>query len=472
MTDPSPATPSACLPDVAALRAAVQAQLPAARADLEALVRIPSVSADAFDQAHVQASAELVQELLRGAGLDDVQVLRGTRPDGRPGAPAVVGRRPAPAGRPTVLLYAHHDVQPPGEDCDWASPAFEPTERDGRLYGRGTADDKAGVMVHVAALRTLLPTWGPQDGIGLVVFVEGEEESGSPSFADFLDRYRDLLSAEVIVVADSDNWDVDTPSLTVTLRGLVEADLEVSTLRQGVHSGMYGGVAPDAMMATTTLLARLWDADGSLAIPGLVSGPAADLEYTQETVRAEAGVLEGVSLIGTGPVLERMWTRPALTVTGIDAPTVARASNTLLAKVRAKLSMRLAPGQDPQAAFEALEAFLLSDPPFGARVGVVKKELGQPFAGEVGGPVYEAAGWALTQAWDGTAVVHQGIGGSIPFIADFVDAFPGATVLVTGVEDPHTLAHSHDESLHLGVFARAALGETLLLARLAAEAAG
>ncbi len=457
--------------DVDVLRASLDLHLPGVRADLEALVRIPSVSARAFDQAHVQASAEKVEALLRGTGLTDVQVLRGTRPDGTDGAPAVVGRRPAPAGRPTVLLYAHHDVQPPGEDTDWASPAFEPTERDGRLFGRGTADDKAGVMAHVAALRTLLPTWGPDDGVGLVVFVEGEEESGSPSFTDFLGRNTGLLRADVIVVADSDNWDVHTPSLTTTLRGLVEADVEVSTLRSAVHSGMYGGVAPDAMMAAVTLLSRLYDADGSLAVPGLLRTEAAPVAYEEDQVRSDAGVLAGVGLVGTGTLVERMWTAPALTVTGLDAPSVARASNTLQPTVRARLSMRVAPGQDPQQAYEALERHLTADPPFGARVTVTCKELGKAFSGDVGGPVYDAARWALSQAWDGAEVVHQGIGGSIPFIADFVETFPDATVLVTGVEDPLTQAHGYDESLHLGVFARACLAETLLLQRLGADPA-
>lgn len=454
-------------PDVEALRAAVSALLPGVRSDLEALVRIPSVSAPVFDQRHVAASADHVAGLLRDVGLDDVQVLRATRPDGSEGAPAVVARRPAPDGARTVLLYAHHDVQPPGAETDWTTPAFVPTERDGRLYGRGTADDKAGVMVHVAALRALLPAWGPADGVGLVVFVEGEEESGSPSFTDFLARYRDLLEADVIVVADSDNADVDTPSLTTSLRGLVEADVEVRTLAYANHSGMYGGAVPDAMMATTTLLARLWDDAGDLTVPGLLSHEAADLALDEAELRRDTGMLDGVHLVGRGSLESRMWTRPSLTVTGIDAPSVAAASNTLAPVVRAKLSMRIAPGQEPQEAYQALREHLLATAPFGAHVSVSLEETGQAFRGDVGGPVYEAAGWALSQAW-GKDVVHQGIGGSIPFIADFVDAFPDATVLVTGVEDPHTRAHGFDESLHLGVFERACVAETLLLARLSA----
>ena len=453
-------------PDVDAVRERVDGLLPQVRTDLEALARIPSVSAAAFDQAHVHASAEAVADLLRGLGLEP-QILRGTRPDGGAGAPAVVARRPAPAGAPTVLLYAHHDVQPPGDETLWTTPPFSPTERDGRLYGRGTADDKAGVMAHVGALRAVLPGWGPDDGVGVVVFVEGEEEAGSPSFSDFLQRYRDQLAADVIVVADSDNWAVDTPSLTTSLRGLVEVDVHVRTLDHGVHSGMYGGAAPDAVMATTTLLAHLWDREGDLAVDGLLEEEAADLAYPEAQLREEAGILAGVEVVGTGSLLSRIWTRPALTVTGFDAPSVARASNTLVPEVTVKLSMRIAPGDEPERAFEALRTHLLTDPPFGAHVTVTKKELGKPFAGDVDGPVYDIARWALSAAWDGADVVLQGIGGSIPFIADFVDAFPDATVLVTGVEDSDSRAHGIDESLHLRVFARAVLAEALLLTRLA-----
>ena len=461
------ATEPAQLPaDVRALRDRVEALWPGVRRDLEALVRIPSVSAAAFDQVHVEQSARAVADLLRDAGMPEVELLTAPRPDGSPGAPAVVARRPAPAGAPTVLLYAHHDVQPPGREEDWTTPAFEPTERDGRLYGRGTADDKAGVMAHVAALRALLPTWADGDGIGVTVFVEGEEEIGSPSFAEFLRLHRERLAADVIVVADSDNWDVDQPSLTMSLRGLVEAHVEVRTLTHAVHSGMYGGPVPDALMALTRLLDRLWDRAGGLAVPGLVRDEAADLDYDEARLRSDAGVLDLVELVGEGSLLSRMWTHPALTVVGIDAPSVAQASNTLQPSARAKLSLRVAPGQDPAEAFEALRSHLLTSAPFGAQVEVTLKETGSGFDGDVEGPVYDLARAALSAAWDGADVVHAGIGGSIPFIADLTEQFPDATVLVTGVEDPDTRAHGYDESLHLAVLRRAALAETLLLASL------
>ncbi|MFV0459521.1 MAG: dipeptidase [Actinomycetales bacterium] len=451
--------------DTQALMTATQAHLPAGRTDLADLVAIPSISAASGDPAAVQASAQKVADLLTDLGLEP-QLLRAKKPDGTPGAPAVVARRRAPAGRPTVLLYAHHDVQPVTAD-GWHTPAFEATERDGRLFGRGAADDKAGVMVHVTALRTLLDTWGPDDGVGIVVFIEGEEEAGSPSFADFLHTYRDLLDCDVIVVADSDNWTVDDPSLTVTLRGLVDGVLTVSTSSHSLHSGMFGGAAPDALMVATTVLSRLWDADGSVAVPGLVHGHAADLSMDEERWRRDAGLLDGVRQIGTGPILDRLWANPAVTVTGLDVPTVDNASNTLIPSVRAKITMRIAPGQDPAEAGKALQAHLEQDPPFGAHVQFDVGETGQPFAGDVQGPVYEVARWALSTAWGGRPVVEQGVGGSIPFIAAFLEVFPDAKVLVTGVEDPATKAHGTNESLSLAVFERAATAEVLLLAGLA-----
>ncbi len=446
--------------DVEQLRERVEALLPQVRADLERLVRIPSVSAPAFDQAHVQASADAVEQLLRGAGLAEVQQLR-VDVDGQAGAPAVVGRRPGPPGAPTVLLYAHHDVQPPGADADWDSPQFEPTERGGRLYGRGAADDKAGVMAHVAALRVL----GDELGVGVVVFVEGEEEIGSPTFGAFLDEHRDLLAADVIVVADSVNWRVGVPGLTTSLRGLVDGTITVRTLDHAVHSGMFGGPVPDAMMATIRLLDSFWTVDGDVAIKGLVAGESAPLDYPEADLRADSGLLDDVRLIGTGSLTSRMWTRPALTVIGIDAPTVAEASNTLVPVVRVKFSLRIAPGQDPAAALEAVRDHLAAHAPFGAQVELTEGETGHAFAADVAGPVYATAEWALGQAW-GTAPVQIGIGGSIPFIADLNQVYPEATVLVTGVEDPDSRAHGANESLHLGEFARACLAEALLLAAL------
>ena len=439
------------------LRAAVTAVLPRVRGWLEDLVRIPSVSDVDGDAPDVERSARAVAALLSEVGFADVTVVEAG------GRPAVIGRHPAPPGAPTVLLYAHHDVQPPGDPADWDTPPFEPVERGGRLYGRGAADDKAGIAAHLAAFLA----HGSQPPVGVTVFLEGEEESGSDSLPALLDNHREALRADVIVIADSTNFDVGVPALTTTLRGLVNCIVEVRTLAHSVHSGMYGGIAPDALTVLSRLLGTLHDDSGDVAVEGLVSGPAADLDYPADRVRAESSLLDGVQLIGTGSVVERLWTKPALAVTGIDAPGAAHASNTLVASARAKISLRLAPGDDCRRALDALTGHLHRAVSWGAHVEVTGVDLGEPFAIDAVGPAFDAARSAFAEAWDGTAPVDTGVGGSIPFIAQFAEAYPNAAILVTGVEDPDTRAHGANESLHLGEFARVCLAEALLLDRLA-----
>ena len=438
------------------------AEFPRIRSDLESLVRIPSVSAPAFDPRHLEESAAAVADLLRDAGLPEVEIVRVTGPDGRAGAPAVLAHRPAPAGSPTVLLYAHHDVQPPGDAAGWSSPPFEPTERGERLFGRGAADDKAGVMAHVGALRVL----GDELGVGVTVFVEGEEEIGSPTFRTFLETYRDRLAADVIVVADSSNWKVGVPGLTTSLRGLVDCTVELRVLDHAVHSGMYGGPVLDAVTLLARLIATLHDDAGDVAVPGLVARDETDVDYPEADYRADAGVLDGVRLAGSGPLSARLWTKPAISVIGLDATSVDHASNTLIPAARAKLSMRIAPGQDPAAAEEALHEHLQAHAPFGAEVTVTPGETGHAFQAPGDSVVMQAARWALRTAW-GTDPVDLGIGGSIPFIADLAEVYPDAAILVTGVEDPDSRAHSEDESVHLGELEKVVLAEALLLARLA-----
>ncbi|MBD8061138.1 dipeptidase [Oceanitalea stevensii] len=438
------------------------AEFPRIRSDLESLVRIPSVSAPAFDPQHLEDSAAAVAQLFRDAGMPEVEVVRVTGPDGRPGAPAVLAHKPAPAGAPTVLLYAHHDVQPPGDPAGWTSSPFEPTERDGRLYGRGAADDKAGIMAHVGALRVL----GDELGVGVTVFSEGEEEIGSPTFRTFLETYRDRLAADVIVVADSSNWKVGVPGLTTSLRGLVDCTVELSVLDHAVHSGMFGGPVLDALTLMSRLVATLHDDDGNVAVPGLVATDHADVDYPEADFRADAGVLDGVRLAGTGPLAARLWTKPAISVIGLDATSVDHSSNTVIPSARAKLSMRIAPGQDPAAAERALHDHLVASAPFGARVTVTPGETGQAFQAPEDSAAMQAARWAFTNAW-GTEPVDLGVGGSIPFIADLAEVYPQAAILVTGVEDPDSRAHSENESVHLGELEKVVLAEALLLARLA-----
>jgi len=433
----------------------VREVLPSVRRDLEDLVRIESVWADPNRRDQVHRSAQAVADLLAQAGFGDVRIL------GEGGAPAVIARHPAPPGAPTVLLYAHHDVQPEGDRDQWASPPFEPTERDGRLYGRGSADDKAGIATHLAAFRA----HGGQPPVGVTVFVEGEEESGSPTLGQFLAAHRDALAADVIVIADSDNWSTDVPALTVSLRGLADCVVEVATLDHGLHSGLWGGVVPDALSVLVRLLASLHDDDGNVAVAGLHESTAAAVDYPPERVRADSGLLDGVAEIGSGSVPQRLWAKPAITVIGIDTTSVAAASNTLIPHARAKISLRVAPGGDAVAHLDALEAHLRRHAPWGAQVTVTRGEIGQPYAIDASGLVYDAARAAFRQAW-GAEPIDMGMGGSIPFIAEFAAAFPEAKILVTGVEDPATQAHSINESLHLGVLERAAVAEALLLENL------
>ena len=327
--------------------------------DLTALVRIPSVSADPAAAPHLRARAREVAALLRAAGLPEVEVVAVAG-----GQPAGLGHRPGPPGAPTVLLYAHHDVQPPGDDADWDSDPFLPSERDGRLYGRGAADDKAGIAVHLAALRAL----GDRLPVGVTVLVEGEEEIGSPTVAGFLAAYADRVRADVLVLADSINWAAGIPSLTASLRGGANVTVEVRALRHGVHSGAYGGPVPDALTALCRLLATLHDERGDVAVEGLVRGSADPLGLTEERLRADAGLLDGVRLIGTGNLTERLWARPAIAVIGLDAPAVASASNTLIPAARAKVSLRGAPGDAAARAREALGAHLKKRAPWGVQV--------------------------------------------------------------------------------------------------------
>ncbi len=455
--------------ELEALREAVGAGMPVAVADLGNLVRIPSVSWDGFDPANVIASAEAAKALLEGLGVfETVEVSRAPKPDGELGQPAVLAVRKARNGKPTIMLYAHHDVQPPGQEEDWESTPFEPTIRGDRMYGRGAADDKAGVMAHVAAIRAFTAVAGTDFDLGLVAFFEGEEEFGSRSFAKFIVQHREQLAADVIVVADSDNWDIDTPALTVGLRGNVTFKLKISTLAHASHSGMFGGAAPDAMLAATRLLATLHAEDGSVAVAGLTSRDADTPDYSEEKLAHEAALLPGVTAVGHGEVLSRLWNQPAITVTGIDAPTVVNASNTLVPSVTVKISARIAPGQTAAEAFTALEAHLRANAPFGANLEISDVDQGNGFLVDTSGWAVAEAKHAMHEAW-GVEPLETGVGGSIPFISDLVEVFPAAQILVTGVEDPDSRAHSPNESLHLGVFQRAILTEAVLLARLEAS---
>lgn len=444
------------------LRNSVATNFNSTVAQLSELVAIPGIAWDAFDATHLDTSARAVAELIRSAGVDDVQILRVPKDDGGPGGPAVVARKAAAPGFPTVVLYAHHDVQPPGDAQLWHSEPFVAQEREGRLYGRGAADDEAGIMAHIAAFSAIQEVLGQDFGVGVTFFIEGEEEAGSPTFRAFLEEYRALLTGDVIVVADSANWQVGIPALTTSLRGLVDGVVELSVSTHAVHSGMFGGPLLDAPTLLARLIATFHDERGSVAIKGLLGSEDSEVDYAEDDFRADAGVLDGVQLAGRGTIASRLWTQPALSVIGMDMPSVEMSSNTLMPSARAKISLRLAPGQDPGAAMAAVAEHVQANAPFGAQVRFVPGEAGQSFATDTQAPAAQAALWALGESW-GVAAVETGMGGSIPFIADLLEVYPGAQILVTGVEDPDSRAHSANESLHLGDFEKAIVAQAYLL---------
>jgi acetylornithine deacetylase/succinyl-diaminopimelate desuccinylase-like protein len=456
--------PPTITPDQLAVASqAVDTIFPSVLETLQDLVRIPGIAWEAFDAAQLDKSADAVKQLFDSTGVfDQVEILRAEYGDSLVGAPAIVATRQAKNSKPTILLYAHHDVQPPGESSLWESNPFEPEIRNGRMYGRGAADDKAGIIAHFASVKLLSELAGSDFDLGLAIFIEGEEEAGSPSFGSFLETYKEKLASDVIVVADSGNWSTTVPAITTTLRGLVSIEFEVRTLDHAVHSGMYGGAVPDAMLAMIKILGSMWDELGSVTISGLISDENSDLDFSEPQLRADSGLLPSTLAIGEGPILPRIWTKPSLTLIGLDYPSVALSSNTLVPSLRAKLSLRIAPGDVPERALEALKAHILANNSLGAEISFGAVELGKPFSLGESGWGKALAEQALALAY-GEKSVDIGIGGSIPFIAELERVFPSAQVLVTGVEDPDSRAHSPNESLHLEGFRSAILAQLLFL---------
>jgi acetylornithine deacetylase/succinyl-diaminopimelate desuccinylase-like protein len=376
------------------------------------------------------------------------------------GSPAVVARRAGKPNRPHVLLYAHHDVQPPGDSALWDTDPFTATLKGDRLFGRGVSDDKSGIITHLYAIRAL-KSLAEEIDLGVSIFIEGEEEAGSDSFENFLAENRSDLAADLIIVADSGNWTTEIPALTTSLRGVVSQVFTVKTLDHAVHSGMYGGPLPDAMTAMVKVLASLTTNEGDVAIPGLRSTRCENVEMPESDFAEFAGLLDGVRPMGTKSLVQQIWGEPAVTIIGIDAPSVALSSNTAQPAISAKVSLRIAPDQDPAEALGLLQQHLIENAPFGAHLelGAVEK-----------GPGYLAKdGWGSTLAHEVFSAVWPqksvsiGIGGSIPFISTFAQLFPNAEILVTGVEEPDSRAHSPNESQHLPTLKRAMAAEALLL---------
>ncbi len=439
------------------LRRRVRELMPRAQAELASLVSMPSIAFPGYPRDVVDQTAAEVARLLKESGLPEVRLLD------IPGAPrAVYGHRPAPPGRATVLLYAHYDVQPTGDEAAWSSPPFSPVVRDGRLYGRGAADDKSGVVIHAMALLAL----GADPPIGVRVLIEGDEEAGSGSLERWVAEHRDMIDADLIVVADGGNARLGIPTLTTSLRGAVSVEVTVETLRAPVHSGTYGGAAPDALLALIQMLSTLADDDGNVVVPGVnrVSWNGAD--YGEDEFRSDAGVLDGVDLIGTGSLGERLWAHPAVTVVGLDAPPVAGALNALVPKARAKISLRVPPGVDAAGAQAALRRHLESVAPWHVQVTVVNGFVGRGFSAASDGPGYAVVTEALRQAFDAD-VVHMGQGGSIPLVVALQAAVPEAEIVLYGAEEPRSRIHSADESVSLDELERCILAEALILMAMA-----
>ncbi|MDR1356018.1 MAG: M20/M25/M40 family metallo-hydrolase [Propionibacteriaceae bacterium] len=436
------------------LSSKVAAALDATFDDYRAFVNIPSVSSQPEHAADVARTAETLAAWLRDLG-GEVRVVR------EGGQPAVLAHFPAPAGKPTVCLYAHHDVQPTGELSQWTTPPFAAEERVGRLYGRGAADDKAGVMSHLAMLRA----FDGKPPVGVKLFIEGEEECGSVSLLNVIERHREMLEADMFLIGDGGTWEVGTPALGTSLRGVVSAVFTVSTLSYGVHSGEYGGVVPDALTALVRLLATLHNDDGSVAIKGLVSRPGSVVDYPLDRLADEAAKLPGTEWIGNGSVTDRMWTQPACATLAIDTTSVANASNTLIPSATAKVSVRIAPGDNGKSALNALIEHLKTHVPWGAQLEFGELDSGDPCTVAADGPINTLYRAALSEAF-GVSPVEMGTGGSIPMIADFQRAFPGVEIAVTGVCDPTSRMHSTDESASIADWRKYTHATALFLEKL------
>lgn len=443
-------------------------------ADLETLIRIPSVSFDGFPPEEVSRSAAAVAALLKERGLQNVEILT------LPGAhPYVYAERLKAPGKPTLLLYAHHDVQPPGRMERWESPPFTPTRRKGpggeRLYARGSADDKAGVIVHAAAIDSILKTAGELP-VNVKLVIEGEEEIGSGNLPAFLKAHRKKLDADVLVLTDTTNQDMGWPALTVALRGLVAVDVEVRALTKTVHSGMWGGPLPDPVVALSKMLATLLDTEGKIAVPGALdtfeAPTPAELEelksfpYNEAEFREQSGLLPGAKLLTQGPSpAVQVWRYPSLTVTAIQASSRAQAANIVNDTAWAKVTIRLAQGMDPEQVTQALIAHLKKQVPWGLDAQFTIEAQGAPWSTPGKGPAFDAAEKALEEGY-GKKPLKIGCGGSIPFVAPFAEALGGVPSILIGVEDPHTNAHGENESLLLSDLKKACLSQILFFERM------
>ena len=440
------------------LRERIAADMPRTIAELERLVRIPSRGYPGYDPADVRASAETTRDILSEAGMADARLL-----ELEGGHPSVFGELAGPEGTPTVLLYAHHDVQPEGPVDEWDTPPFEPVVKDGRMYGRGAADDKSGIVAHAAAIRALLA----DDALPVTikVVVEGEEECSTEHLPELVEGNADLLSADVAVIADGGNYRTGLPTLNSSIRGVTDIVVQVRVLPRAQHSGSYGGPIPDAITALSRIIASLHHDDGTVAIEGLKRFTWTGMQIPEDEFRQESGVLDQVEMIGTGPLADRLLAGPAVAVLGVDAPAIAGSSNQIVPVARARVSLRIAPGDDPVAARQALVDHLRAHAPWGVEVtfeGTSGFEAGHGHLVDTSSPTSRAAMDALSRAY-GRDAIELGSGGSIPLVPMLTRTFPGIEVLIWGAMDERSFIHSVNESVDLGEIERITFAEALFL---------
>ncbi|MFH8572058.1 dipeptidase [Streptomyces sp. NPDC017993] len=435
---------------------------PRALSELAELVAFKSVADPAqFPRSECEAAANWTADALRAEGFEDVALL--DTPDG---TQSVYGFLPGPAGAPTVLLYAHYDVQPPLDEAAWVSPPFELTERDGRWYGRGAADCKGGLIMHLTALRALKEHGGVP--VNVKVIVEGSEEQGTGGLERYAEAHPELLTSDAIVIGDTGNFRVGLPTVTATLRGMTLVRVRVDALEGNLHSGQFGGAAPDALAALIRVLDSLRAEDGSTTVNGLAADATWEgLEYPEADFRKDAKVLDGVELIGSGSIADRIWARPAVTVLGIDCPPVVGATPSVQAGARALVSLRVPPGTDAGEATKLLAAHLENAAPWGVRVAVEQIGQGQAFRADTGSPAYASMAAALREAYDGEEMQTSGMGGSIPLCNTLAGLYPEAEILLIGLSEPEAQIHAVNESVSPQELERLSLAEALFLRRYA-----
>ncbi|MDQ1040582.1 acetylornithine deacetylase/succinyl-diaminopimelate desuccinylase-like protein [Streptomyces sp. V3I8] len=441
----------------------VASLMPRAKAELTELVAFKSVADfEQFPRSESEGAANWVADALRAEGFEDVALL--DTPDG---TQSVYGHLPGPEGSKTVLLYAHYDVQPPLDEAGWRTPPFELTERDGRWYGRGAADCKGGLVMHLLALRALKANGGVP--VGVKVIAEGSEEQGTGGLERYAEEHPELLDADTIVIGDAGNFRVGVPTVTTALRGMTLLRVQVDTLEGNLHSGQFGGAAPDALGALIRVLDSLRAEDGSTTVDGLTGTSRWEgLQYDEAQFRKDAKVLDGVGLIGSGTVADRIWARPAVTVLGIDCPPVVGATPSVQAGARALVSLRVPPGVDAVEATKLLEAHLEAHTPWGARVSIEQTGQGQAFRADTTSPAYAAMAEAMSAAYDGAEMQYAGQGGSIPLCNTLASLYPQAEILLIGLSEPEAQIHAVNESVSPEELERLAVAEALFLTKYAA----